>query len=451
MRILVLLLPLAWHAHAAILRNVTGSKPALKMQKKENNAIATPKTKQDKEEHEAIAGLVKGLNSLESAGGKTAQAVRRKAMRRNEVLVAHKSSHTNVTNMATNHQKPEDKKTKEDKEDDEAIGSLVKGLNRLPMRGGQVSKSGAAIAAMKGKKEALVSRNVATPGASPAQEAEKTKEDKEGEKSASAFVNGINKIPMQNGKISANGVRRVLATRKAKAALAVKHQMHESGIPATIATPGAQPASKSEEDKEGEKAASAFVNGLSKIPTKNGKVSPNGVRRVLATQKAKAALAVKNQTHVSPPSPPPHHDAPSTTTTTTTTTTTATTTTAAKKQKHEEDKEGLKAASAFVNGLSKIPMKNGKISPSAVRQVLATRTKNAALIRNLVAQPGADALVAHAAAPHATVNARDAEQAKRIEHALAMADAAEKSVNQFEKEAHEEAEEARKLLKSPSK
>jgi uncharacterized protein with von Willebrand factor type A (vWA) domain len=491
----ILLLNLVLQIHANHFRNSTAVKPSKGVPTAPNPGASKSKTesssksRQDKEEAAAIGGLVKGLNALDGATGEAGAAMRQKYMTRNQALVTNSTKATKVKND----------KTVEDKEQKEAISGLVDGLNKLPMRGGKVSPIGARIANLK--KAALVSdKNTSK---AHTQKAAMSKEDKENEEAIAGLVNGLKKLPMRDGKASPIAARMANIKNAAKNTALVSHKAPTAEVASKDAgriqraehalekadaaeksvqqeaaeghkdaqiaketlktkkvaavlvssTPPSPPPSKKptkpstpkarKEDKDEEEAVSSFVKGLAKIPMRNGKVSPVGARMATAAQRRKSAL-------VSQAAPPAQKvvaasakgdQKP----------------TKSKDPKSaKEDKEEEEAVSSFVNGLSKIPMRNGKVSPVGARMATAAKRKKSALMSNAApplpkAQTSPEkALVSHSTTTTA-VNARDAEQNKRIQHALEAADEEEKSVSHEEKEAHDEAEEARKIVKESSK
>jgi len=412
LRASVLLLMLVWQIDASHFRNSSAVKAG-------KDAPVASISKKDKEDAEAVGGLVKGLNALANgATGEAGAAMRRKYMTRSQALV------TNSTNVKTTGQS---KKTKEDKENDEAIAGLVNGLNKLPMQNGKASPVAARMANLKNT--ALVSH--AAPTAEVAsKDANRIQRAQHALDKAEEATKSVDQEAAEARK-DAESTKEALKTTKAAAALvsskttpAQKADAASAGgeqMPTKPQTPKTQ-----KEDKEEKEAVSSFVNGLSKIPMRNGKISPVGVR--MATRKKSALVS-----HAATPVPKPAA-------------------TSAKSEEkpqkpqtpktQKEDKDEKEAVSSFVNGLSKIPMRNGKVSPIGVRMATAAQRKKSALVSH--AAPSAQ----KAAAP---VDARDAEQNQRIQHALELADEEEKSVAQEEKEAHQEAEEARKLVRGPSK
>jgi len=269
-----------------------------------------------------------------------------------------------------------DKEKKADKEEREAIGNLVNGLSKLPMQGGKVSAVGARMANIAhNAKKAALVSHPST----PAQKEERQK-----------------KLAQRAVDDAAQKERAQQALEKAEAA---EKTVEQEKIDAHKAA---------EESKEAlKKKAAALVAGKMAPPTKG-------------TEKQTKAPAAKKtkDTKTAPPTKPNAKP------------------TQALKEK--EEKEGL---AGLVNGLSKVPMKNGKVSQAGVRMAnIAHNAKKAAL-------------VSHAASPD-PVDPKEVEQAKRIQHALELADEAEKPIPEEEKAAHEEAEEARKLVgtlkKSPS-
>jgi len=439
----IVLLNLAFQIHGSDFRNGTAVKSSTAAQNVQSKPAASkakdkpaPKTKQDKEEDEAIGGLVNGLNALEGAGGLAGAAMRRKYMDRSQALVAHSMDIATAhyveqfeersQSLATNSTQP---KEKEDNEEKEAVAGLVNGLSKIPMRNGKISTHGVHRANLK--KAVLVANASATKAIAP--KSPKSKEDKDEDEAITGLVNGLNKLPMRGGKVSPVAAR--MANLKRKTAL-VSHVAPT----AEEASKDAERVKRAQSAVEKAEAAEKSVEQEAAEAHKEAQSTKEALKEkkpaaVLVSRKAPPAKSNQKPTKVQSPK---------------------------NEQEGKEEREGV---AGLVNGLSKIPMKNGKISTHGVRMATAAQRKKSSLVSHaapvIPSKPKdqtskKSALLSHAAPATTTtvrpasVNAGDAEAQlnKRVQHALELADAAEASVNQDEKEAHEEAEEARKFAKS---
>lgn len=373
-----------------------------------------PKEKKEKEESEAIGGLVNGLNALESAGGEAGAAMRRKIMDRN-ALVAHKSS-TNTTKKANN-------------------SKILKVRKEAPQNN---TKPSIKVQLLKNHAEDPHSNTTQTNAQIPLEMKDK-KKDMRAE--ASAGPNAAQTMPE---KVSAAAPKPTTILKNSEAT--ISHSAPPAEEKNSTKESQVFKNHKDQENKEQKEAIGDLVHGLSKIPMHNGKISPAAVH--VANHKASQKRGTKKAALVSPAAPRPttilknneanvsHSPAAGKN---------STKDQVFKNHKYQENKDEKEAVGDLVHGLSKIPMHNGKISPGAVtvanhKANHKKGTKKAALVSH--AQPSQ-------ISPK-LLEGLDATEANRVQHALEMADSAENSIDQAEKEAHAEAMEARKYAKSSS-
>jgi len=161
--------------------------------------------KKEKENAEAIGGLVEGLNSLDKSSGATAIAWSHK---KPVALVAPSTPNSTKPQVST---KAQDKAKKEKEEAAAGIGGLVKGLNSLPMSHGKVNPAQARL--MK-KSAALVSHSATPANATKPQLSTKAQDKAKKEKEEAAagiggLVKGLNALPMRGGRVVASQARRM--------------------------------------------------------------------------------------------------------------------------------------------------------------------------------------------------------------------------------------------------
>jgi len=152
-------------------------------------------------------------------------------------------------------------------------------------------------------KSSTAAQNVQSkPAASKAKDkpAPKTKQDKEEDEAIGGLVNGLNALEGAGGLAGAAMRRKYMDRSQALVAhsmdIATAHYVEQfEERSQSLATNSTQP--KEKEDNEEKEAVAGLVNGLSKIPMRNGKISTHGVHRANLKKSSTSCKCKCNQSN----------------------------------------------------------------------------------------------------------------------------------------------------------